>query len=249
MPRDIQLPDGRVITLAGNETPEQLSALKQKLSSEFAPQGAELPVEEPLGEFARTVGRGGRDVAAALGGVADIGLLPLKTLASGAEIGLETLGLEGTGAERFAEKVRTTPPMRESVLGLIDEATGGQLQPRGAIESMTDFAIELGLPTGGVLGKLSGIEKQKDAFNAARKTDPRISESIRQVAVENPDDALSSIIKAKSQGFYDEAERVGGGLWVRLSSMTSFLRLQEQLSARQRLARGLLEKTTRRTRC
>lgn len=88
MPRDIQLPDGRLITLTGNETPEQIAAFKQRLSAEFATQ----PAQEPLGEFARTVGRGGRDIAAAGAGVLDIGLLPLKTLALGAGLRLEKGG-------------------------------------------------------------------------------------------------------------------------------------------------------------
>lgn len=213
MARSIQLPDGRTIELTGSETPEQLSALKEKLSTTFAPQEQPGTIpQEPMGEFQRMLGRAGRNVAAAAGGAADLGLLPLKTLASGAEVGLEALGLEGSGVERFAERVRTTPPMREAVLGMIDEPTGGQLQPRGAIESITDFAVEIGAPTGAVLGKLSAIEKQKDMFDMVRKSDPRIGEAIRQVAFDDPDEALSAIIKAKSQGLYDEAEKAGGAL-------------------------------------
>ena len=209
MARSIQLPDGRTLTLTGDETPEQLTTLKAKLSTQFQPQ--EAPIQQPeLNPALRTIGRGGRNIAAALGGAADVGLLPLKTAALGAGLGLEKLGAEDIG--RSLQGIGMTEPMRESTLGLIDEATGGQLQPKGAIESITDFAVEIGLPTGGVLGKLAGIEKQKTAFDTARKSNPMITEAIKRVAVENPEDALSSIIKAKSQGAYDEAERLGGAL-------------------------------------
>jgi len=93
MPRDIQLPDGRLITLTGNETPEQLSALKQKLSTEFAPQDAvvekrggratPLSLIAPLAEGA-TIGLAPK-IAAGLGALPAKGALEAVELATGRE--------------------------------------------------------------------------------------------------------------------------------------------------------------------
>lgn len=46
--RTIQLPDGRSIALTGNETPEQLSALKEKLRTKYIQQPSKEPVRTEL---------------------------------------------------------------------------------------------------------------------------------------------------------------------------------------------------------
>lgn len=125
------------------------------------------PKEEitPAQEFAaehpiiRTAGRGVRDVAGAVAGLADIPLLGVKTLAAGAEYGLEKTGFEGSPLERGLEKVRTTPTMTESVLGVIDEATGERLKPISKAEEVTDIGIQVLAPTGSLSTIMKGIEK------------------------------------------------------------------------------------------
>lgn len=122
------------------------------------------------GEGARTLGRAGRNIAGAITGAIDVGLLPIKTLASGAEVGLEAAGLEGSVPERIAERIRTNPGMRELTLQAIDQATGNVLQPRGAGEATVDFLSEAVVPTGGLMRVARGIEGAPQVAGPVRKT-------------------------------------------------------------------------------
>jgi len=186
-------------------TPAQLQAIenaKARLSqtqqqavssarSRIEPNAAQkLQSENPL---LRTAGRGGRSIVGGLSSLADLALLVPKTLASGAEVGLEAMGSEGSPLEQFAQKIRSIPTMRDSTVGLVDQATGNTLQPQGNIEKATDFineTISSSLPMSKAqsfipepptsMDALRSLASPQDLF---KKNPPRVtSEQLRQGA-------------------------------------------------------------------
>lgn len=150
-----------------------------------------LQNENPL---LRTAGRGARNIAGGLAGLADIGLLVPKTLAAGGEFLLEKTGNEGSALEKFAQQVRTTPSMRDSSLGLIDQVTGNTLQPQGAIEKTADFVSELIVPTGSATKLTQGSQAAKTL---------KAKDVQRMTADE---------IRKQSSKMYKQAQEVGGSL-------------------------------------
>jgi len=216
MARNISLPDGRTLTLTGQETPEQLGALKQKLSQKFKQPEPVQAIQEPVeqrtfGEqAARTAGRGARNIAAGLSAIADVGLLLPKTLASGVELGLETAGLEGSALETFAERVRTTPALREQVVGGIDTITKGTLQPEGKVEAITDFIIEAAVPSGGI-SKVKDLKDAPKAIQALQSALDVQGAAARKVAGKQivPN---SEQLRKQAGRLYQQADEVGGVL-------------------------------------
>ena len=122
-----------------------------------------------VGRFAKnipkTVGKSGRTVAAGVASLPDTALLIPKTLAAGGEGVLESLGLEGSALERGLQKVRTTPTMRESTVGIIDEATNNQFQPQGTLQKVIMAGGEMAVPAGAL------SKAQKGAKNAPGMVD------------------------------------------------------------------------------
>jgi hypothetical protein len=93
-----------------------------------------------------------------------------------------------------------------------DELTGNKFnKSQDVFSKATDFVNEMLVPSSG-MSKLFGIVKEKNAFDAVRAVDPQITRAITEIAMENPDEALSQIIKNKSQGLYTVAENTGGAV-------------------------------------
>lgn len=195
-------------------------------SSPIVQDAQPRPAQQPTSGYSgnlgpdllRTAGRAGRNVAAGIGSLADIALLAPKTLASAAEYGLEKTGFEGSAPERFAQKIRSTPTMRESVQGIIDNATGGTLKPVGNMEKVADFASEMVAPLGmstkaatpnpGMIDAVRGVLNPAEpiAQAAAQKyATPAIN--LGKQAVEKK---TSEQIRKQASNSYKEADELGG---------------------------------------
>lgn len=120
-------------------------------------------------EAKRTGGRVFRNLSAAGASMIDLGLLAPKTIASGVEVGAEALGFEGSPVEKFAEKIRTTPPLRDQVLAGIDSVTNDTLKPRGLMDKTFDFASEIAVPST-ILGKTQMAARKAPTILDAVKT-------------------------------------------------------------------------------
>lgn len=144
---EAELPDGTVLEFPDGTNPSVIqSIVKQRLNPTIqtptiAPQLT--PAEEFANEspIARTIGRTARTGLAGISSLADIGLLVPKTGALLAGMGAEALGAENLG--QGLQAWGATPSMRDTTLSIIDQATGGVLQPTGAIDRAGDFAGEL----------------------------------------------------------------------------------------------------------
>lgn len=171
-------------------------------------------------DLIRTAGRAGRNLAAGAGSLADTALLIPKTLANAAELGLEKTGFEGSGAERFAEKIRTTPTMRESVQGVIDDQTGGTLKPVGGMEKAFDFGSELAVPLGMQSKAASGAPKAIDAIRGVlNPAEPIAQMAAQKYATPAIQQAASKFTAPKSEDIrklasksYQDADSAGGVL-------------------------------------
>ena len=98
------------------------------------------------------------------------------------------------------------PGIRESVLGNIDAATGGELKPENAIESASDFAQEV-LFGGGVLG---GAQRLKGTTGKVLQSvlDP-LETGAQSVMKNRP---TSDFMRKMASGYYSQASKSGGEL-------------------------------------
>lgn len=124
--------------------------------------------------FLRTAGRGVRNVASGVAGMADVALLAPKTLVLGAGL--------ATGSDKL-KNFGMIPSMRESTQEVIDEATGDRLKPIGNIDKLGDFASELTVP-------LMGFGQAKKVAGAAQEKAPKIADAIRGVI--NPAEPITN---------------------------------------------------------
>lgn len=149
------------------------TALQKKYSIQPTNEQQPTPSGYRAGDLgynlSRTLGRAGRNVAAAAGGAADLIQLPLKTLASAGEFGLEKTGFEGSPIEKTLQAYRTLPGTRESALQVIDQSTGGMLQPQGTMEKGFDLASEMLVPIDPMakVAQATGMLKQVPAVVSA----------------------------------------------------------------------------------
>lgn len=179
------------------------------------------PIEQPAQEQApqeqmnpllRTLGRAGRNVAAGVGGALDVPLLIPKTAAGIAEFGMEKAGMEGSPFEVFANKIRTTPSVRDTALSVIDNATGGQLKPQGAMEGVTDFAFEMAAPT-------MAATKLPALVNAVM--DPMQAMAPKASFLQPNGKLTSDDIARQANAAYKRAEDLGG--YIKGSTTDKFL--------------------------
>lgn len=128
----------------------------------------------------QTVGRAGRDLAIGAGGIADVGLLPLKEVALGAGI--------ATG-NKTLQRVGMTPSMASTVESGIDQATGNVLKPIDGLDKATDFAAQMMTPGG--MAKKAATEIAGEAASKA----PGIIDAAKTAL--NPMGAAGDAVQAK----------------------------------------------------
>jgi hypothetical protein len=161
-------------TSATDLTPEPPPSMPERIVD----QGIrpEAPEQESLGLVkSATIGAGqaGRTVGAGISGMLDVPLAVPKGLAAGADWLLEKGGMGDTGVSRALEKVYQTPPMRDTTVRAIDEATGGELQPKGFWNKALMFGGEVAAG-GGTAAKTVAAEK------AAQRA-PDVMTAVREV--------------------------------------------------------------------
>jgi len=107
-----------------------------------------------------------------------------------------------TGSERLKE-IGQTPSMRDSVLGMIDQATGNKLQPHGALEKATDFASELLVPAGAA-SKANELKNPLDAVKGGLNPTGLLKNwpDIKKMDSED--------LRKASSEIYKQAEKKGG---------------------------------------
>lgn len=157
----------------------------------------------------RTAGRGARNLVGGVTGMIDLPLTALKTgvLGAGLATGNETL-----------QEIGMTPALRESSLGLIDQATGDRLKPVGAIENVADFASELLVPAGGggLASKAdnvaSGVDDiAKTLLNPTGTVEQAVKRSLPAPRVTQDASKIGfREVKQASGAAYREAEELGG---------------------------------------
>lgn len=161
----VNAPDGNVINFPETMTEEEiLSVMREKFPpvqvDQQTPRGRGF--QDYAQEGIRTLGRAGRNIVGGATSLVDVGLLFPKTIASGAEVAMESAGMEGSSAEQFAQKIRTLPTLRDQALQGVDYLTGDALKPRNTMESVTDFVSEMTVPSG-VFGKVTQLQKIQKA--------------------------------------------------------------------------------------
>ena len=197
------------------EEKAELAALEADLAQPEQPQPRQRTVAENIG---RTAERGGRNLAAFGTGVLDeaanIAKLPFQGFMAYQEALDKASGQKGKYTNNpvynlVAEPTRKAtfgPGIRESVLGNIDAATGGELKPENAIESASDFAQEV-LFGGGVLG---GAQRLKGTTGKVLQSvlDP-LETGAQSVMKNRP---TSDFMRKMASGYYSQASKSGGEL-------------------------------------
>lgn len=203
---EVEAPDGQIIEFPSSMADADIEKAMAGLypAQSLPPDPGFNITAQDLG---RTAGRTGRNIAAGLASAADVGLLIPKTIANIAEFGLEKTGLGGSALEKFAEKIRTTPSMRESSLGLIDQATGNTLQPQGGIEKTADFVSEMLAPVGAGSKFLPQAVNMALDPSLAMKTQSSLLEPVRRTSVNR---LSADDIKAQASKAYKLAREKGG---------------------------------------
>jgi hypothetical protein len=159
MPRNVTLPDGRTIVIPDDATPDQLAALRNKLSSQFANlttgEGMEARANQQAGlsllqptnddaEFARTINLKPTDIA----GVTDAAML-----------GTGGAGIARTIAEQGL-KAAAAPIIRGVVGAAAGSAAGGYGgREIGDIFGQPKLGGQIGATVGGVAGGLGAMPR------------------------------------------------------------------------------------------
>ena len=146
-----------------------------------ATQAAPQPTMNPI---LRKLGQAGRTIAAAAASLPDTALMVPKTLAGMVEYGVSRSPLKDGVIQKYANKIRTNPTMRDSVVQGVDTVTQDQLKPQGLAENIIMGGGELAF-SAGAMGK--GAEKVISS--------PGIKEAIRGIL--EPSQAVSDIASVK----------------------------------------------------
>jgi hypothetical protein len=197
--------------LASEFTIQQQQALalaaarkRKAMSSQQTQVPQEVAPTEQMNPALRTAGRFGRNLAGGLASAADVALLVPKTAALGASV--------LTGSDKL-KQIGQTPSMRDSVLGLIDQATGNKLQPQGALETGVDFASELMTPVGLIGSGKKAISTTEALLNPAsaisKTSKAKMPTSEISQAVQKMD---SETLRKSASEMYQRAEQKGGVL-------------------------------------
>ncbi|MEN6387171.1 MAG: transglycosylase SLT domain-containing protein [Phycisphaerales bacterium] len=207
--RQIQLPDGRVLSLTGQETPEQLQALKEKLRLKYKQEAQ--PVEQPnkiMENVVRPVGRAGRSFATGLASLADVPATPLKAALLGTGIGAQKLGADSLG--QFLINLGQTPSYSEQVKGGIDKLTGGYLKPRGTLEKVQDIGGEIATGAVAPMGALSKVPQALGSNQGAVQTTLKTLAAPETAFKSNRTPVTSEELRALANVQYKVAEKKGG---------------------------------------
>lgn len=167
-------------------TPEQQRAIAMASARKRQAEGGSplSPQQQNAKEHpvARTFGRAGRSALAGLGSLADIGLLVPKTAALGVGLGAEKMGAEGFGG--WLQRLGATPSMADTSRQIVDNATGGVLQPTGKIDQAGDFIGEM-------IAASVPFSKAPQALNAIAPSPPTAGTALKSVL--DPETALNQL--------------------------------------------------------
>jgi hypothetical protein len=207
--RQIQLPDGRILSLTGQETPEQLQALKDKLRSKYKQESQQIEQANPIMEnVVRPVGRAGRSFATGLASLADVPATPLKAALLGTGLGAQKLGADGLG--NFLINLGMTPTYSSQVQSGIDKLTGGYLKPRGTLEKVQDIGGEIATGAVAPMGALSKVPQALGSNQGAVQTTLKALVAPETAFKSNRTPITSEELRALANVQYKVAEKKGG---------------------------------------
>lgn len=166
-------------------TPQMVADPVNPPPTQLTPQ-QEFANEHPI---LRTLGRTGRAATAGLSSLADLGLLVPKTAALGVGMALENMGAPEVGTA--LQRLGATPTMADTSRNIVDQATGGKLQPTGTMDKAFDFAGEM-------IASAVPFSRGADTVQAfGKKAPPTMGTALQAFA--DPETALNQLPKVQAQ--------------------------------------------------